>query len=203
VTQLYQVYADPYDLLTIKLLALHVSQHQDEALVKDIWDRIFHEGTSISCDEEVGLLCLTLGQLSRVSPLPKLWIASKGQLSRLVNGSTAQIQAFHSVRASAPTDQQSLTLGRTEHIARLLVEFQLANTDIVPPSWAVLVLVRCGIPYVEIWDVFHQMYESQVCLAMHAPPSRALTPLARSRHSAHNRQSKCSRPLSVCFSKTG
>ena len=51
----------------------------------------------------------------------------------------------------------------TEHIARLLVEFQLANTDVVPPGWVVRVLARCGIPYVEIWDVFHQMYESQVC----------------------------------------
>src|SRR6267154_14617 len=50
----------------------------------------------------------------------------------------------------------------TEHIARLLVEFQLANTDVVPPGWVVRVLARCGIPYVEIWDVFHQMYESQV-----------------------------------------
>jgi hypothetical protein len=50
-----------------------------------------------------------------------------------------------------------------EHIARLLVEFQLANIEIVPPGWAVRVLARCGIPYVEIWDVFHQMYESQVC----------------------------------------
>lgn len=50
-----------------------------------------------------------------------------------------------------------------EHIARLLVEFQLANTDVMPPGWVVRVLARCGIPYVEIWDVFHQMYESQVC----------------------------------------
>ncbi|KAH9175438.1 nucleoporin [Lactarius sanguifluus] len=41
--KLYQVYADPYDLLTIKLLVLHVSQHQDEALVKDIWNRVIHE----------------------------------------------------------------------------------------------------------------------------------------------------------------
>lgn len=51
----------------------------------------------------------------------------------------------------------------TEHIARLLVEFQLANTDVVPSGWVVRMLARCGIPYVEIWDVFHQMYESQVC----------------------------------------
>jgi hypothetical protein len=51
----------------------------------------------------------------------------------------------------------------TEHIARLLVEFQLANADVVPPGWVVRMLALCGIPYVEIWDVFHQMYESQVC----------------------------------------
>ena len=50
----------------------------------------------------------------------------------------------------------------TEYITRLLVEFQLANTDAVPPGWVVRVLARCGIPYAEIWDVFHQMYESQV-----------------------------------------
>jgi hypothetical protein len=60
---------------------------------------------------------------------------------------------------SATSDE----LAMIEHIARLLVVFQLANTDAVPPGWVVRVLARCGKPYVEIWDVFHQMYESQVC----------------------------------------
>ena len=50
------------------------------------------------------------------------------------------------------------------YLARLLVEFQLANADVAPPGWAVRVLARCGIAYMEIWDVFHHMYESQVCL---------------------------------------
>ena len=67
----------------------------------------------------------------------------------------------------------------TEHIARLLVEFQLANTDVVPPGWVVRVLARCGIPYVEIWDVFHQMYESQVCDNPCFYSSRILTSLAK------------------------
>ncbi len=49
------------------------------------------------------------------------------------------------------------------HIARLLVEFQLANADVTPPGWAVRVLAQCGIAHMELWDVFHQMYESQVC----------------------------------------
>ncbi|KAI0053328.1 nucleoporin [Auriscalpium vulgare] len=43
VTELYQVYADPYDLHTIKLLILHVSQHHDDRLVNDIWTRVFDE----------------------------------------------------------------------------------------------------------------------------------------------------------------
>jgi len=51
----------------------------------------------------------------------------------------------------------------TEHIARLLVEFRLANIDVVPPGWIDRLLAQCDIPYVEIWDVSHQMYESQVC----------------------------------------
>ena len=53
----------------------------------------------------------------------------------------------------------------TSHIgflACLLVEFQLANADVAPPGWAVRVLARCEL---HIWrrDVFHRMYESQVC----------------------------------------
>ncbi|KAI0317093.1 hypothetical protein OF83DRAFT_1059241, partial [Amylostereum chailletii] len=43
--QLYQVYAEPYDLSTAKLLILHVSQHKDERLVKDIWVWISDEFT--------------------------------------------------------------------------------------------------------------------------------------------------------------
>jgi nuclear pore complex protein Nup155 len=48
------------------------------------------------------------------------------------------------------------------YLARLLVKFQLANADVAPPGWAVRVLARCGTAYMDIWDVFHQMYESQV-----------------------------------------
>lgn len=39
------MYAEPYDLLTIKLLVLHVSHHHDDGLVKDIWNRLFNEST--------------------------------------------------------------------------------------------------------------------------------------------------------------
>ena len=43
VTELYKLYAERYDLLTIKLLILHVSQHSDERLVQDIWSKIIDE----------------------------------------------------------------------------------------------------------------------------------------------------------------
>jgi nuclear pore complex protein Nup155 len=66
------VYADPYDLLTIKLLALHVSQHQDEALVKDIWDRIFQDGTLISCMGKSDLVLKTRTAVQDISPAEAL-----------------------------------------------------------------------------------------------------------------------------------
>jgi len=120
------VYAEPYDLLTIRLLVLHVSQHHDDGLVKDIWNRIFNE---------------------TVQGVPPAEALDRVQGKIVPLG-----QRFHGSDSSFPF----------KHIARLLVEFQLVNTDVVPPGWVVRVLARCGIPYVEIWDVFHQMYESQV-----------------------------------------
>ncbi|KAF8507029.1 nucleoporin [Russula emetica] len=126
ITELYQVYAEPYDLLTIKLLVLHVSHHHDDGLVKDIWNRIFNES---------------------VQGVPPAEALDRVQGKFVPLG-----QRFYGSDSSFPF----------KHIARLLVEFQLANTDVVPPGWVVRMLARCSIPYVEIWDVIHQMYESQV-----------------------------------------
>jgi hypothetical protein len=55
------------------------------------------------------------------------------------------------------------------HIAALLVRFVLVNKGVLAFGWAPRVLVQCRVPYVEIWDVFHEMYESQVsflCVAL-------------------------------------
>lgn len=120
------MYADPYDLLTIKLLVLHVSQHQDEALVEDIWNRVIQE---------------TIQGVPPIEALDRI----QGKLVPLG-------QRFHGSDSSFPF----------RYLARLLVEFQLANADVAPPGWAVRVLARCGTAYMEIWDVFHHMYESQV-----------------------------------------
>lgn len=42
--QLYQGWAEPFDLVTMKLLIYHVSQHRDDNLVRPLWSRIFDEG---------------------------------------------------------------------------------------------------------------------------------------------------------------
>ena len=41
--QLYQGWAEPFDLVTMKLLIFHVSEHRDENLVRPLWNRIFDE----------------------------------------------------------------------------------------------------------------------------------------------------------------
>jgi len=38
----------------------------------------------------------------------------------------------------------------------------LANKTVLPAGWAARLLVQCGVQFGEIWDVFHEMYESQV-----------------------------------------
>ncbi len=43
-----------------------------------------------------------------------------------------------------------------------MVRFLLANKTLLPAGWAARLLVQCGIQFGEIWDVFHEMYESQV-----------------------------------------
>ena len=41
--QLYQGWAEPFDLVTMKLLIYHVSEHRDDNLVRPLWSRLFDE----------------------------------------------------------------------------------------------------------------------------------------------------------------
>ncbi|CCM05199.1 uncharacterized protein FIBRA_07408 [Fibroporia radiculosa] len=43
ITELYQEYAEPFDLPIIKLLILHVSEHRDENIARPIWNKIFED----------------------------------------------------------------------------------------------------------------------------------------------------------------
>ncbi|PFH50805.1 hypothetical protein AMATHDRAFT_75380 [Amanita thiersii Skay4041] len=49
-----------------------------------------------------------------------------------------------------------------QFIAKLLVSFTLAHKNDLPFGWAPRTLVQCGVPFVEVWDVLHEMYESQI-----------------------------------------
>ncbi|EJD04002.1 nucleoporin [Fomitiporia mediterranea MF3/22] len=126
VTELYQLYAEPFDLSSIKLLILHVSEHRDEAIVKPIWNAIFDEVTSTGTPDE---------QADRLSSI----IVTHGR-------------RFYPSECAFPL----------RYAATLLVKFTLSNIDVRPPGWAPRVLKECGVPYSEIWDILHEMYESQV-----------------------------------------
>ena len=38
----------------------------------------------------------------------------------------------------------------------------LANKNTLPAGWASRILIQCGVRFAEIWDIFNEMYESQV-----------------------------------------
>ena len=42
------------------------------------------------------------------------------------------------------------------------MRFALTHKGVLAPGWAPRILVQCGVPYGEIWDVLHGMYESQI-----------------------------------------
>lgn len=42
--QLYQDYAIPFDLPILKLICLHVAEHRDEVMLRQVWNQIFDQG---------------------------------------------------------------------------------------------------------------------------------------------------------------
>ncbi|TFL06773.1 nucleoporin [Pterulicium gracile] len=126
-SELYIEYAEPFHLLTMQLLCLHVSEHGDENVVRRIWNEIFEECIETSIDPAASADLIS----SEVVPLG---------------------QRFFPSEAAFPL----------RHIASLLVQFALSNQGDIPSGWAPRTLVQCHIPYNEIWDVLHDMYESQV-----------------------------------------
>jgi len=126
-TELYQGYAVAFQLPTLQLLCLHVSEHRDESVVRPIWNQIFDEilNENLETTATADLI------LSRIVPLG---------------------QRFYPSTSAFPL----------RHIATLLVRFTLAHKNELPHGWVPRILIQCGVPFIEIWDVFHEMYESQV-----------------------------------------
>ncbi|KAJ7630864.1 nucleoporin [Roridomyces roridus] len=126
-SELYQDYAIPFDLPTIKLLCLHVSEHRDDSIVKPIWNRIFQD--ILEGEDEAPSIADQI--IAKVVPLG---------------------QRFYPSESAFPL----------KHIATLLVRFSLNNKGLLPFGWAPRILVQCGVPFPEVWDVLHEMYESHV-----------------------------------------
>ena len=55
-----------------------------------------------------------------------------------------------------------LIFGVPGHVASLLVRFSLTHKGELPYGWAPRILIQCGVPHGEIWEIFNEMYESQV-----------------------------------------
>lgn len=95
-------------------------------------------------------------------PLTVSW----GESSHLDNDSTLLRAPSHYV-SPLLANQCVLSLKLCEyvagHIASLLVRFALAHKGELPYGWAPRILTQCGVPFPEVWDILHEMYESQVC----------------------------------------
>ncbi|KAJ7634229.1 nucleoporin [Mycena polygramma] len=126
-SELYQDYAQPFDLPTIQLLCLHVSEHRDDTIVRPIWNRIFQDILGTGADTPA----IADQIIAKVVPLG---------------------QRFYPSESAFPL----------RHIATLLVRFSLAHKGALPFGWAPRILVQCGVPFPEVWDVLHEMYESHV-----------------------------------------
>lgn len=126
ITELYQFYAEPFDLLSIKLLILHVSEHQDESVVRPIWSRLIDEATASGTSEQ--------------------------QADKVMSVVVTHGRRFYPSEYAFPL----------RYVSSLLVKFSLNNKGVRPAGWVPRVLKECGIPYSEIWDILHEMYESQV-----------------------------------------
>ncbi|KAF7306859.1 Nucleoporin [Mycena indigotica] len=67
ISEIYQQYAEPFDLLQLKLVCLHVSEHRDDNIVRPIWNKIFQEILEVGDDpmvtaDELSSKIIPLGQ---------------------------------------------------------------------------------------------------------------------------------------------
>ncbi|KAL0578729.1 hypothetical protein V5O48_003285 [Marasmius crinis-equi] len=128
-SELYQAYALPFDLPQLKLLCLHVSEHRDEAMLRQIWNQIFDSITEFSPDPQA-------------------------QGDKAVSTIVPLGHRFYPSEFAFP-----LPL-----VSDLLVRFALERKQDLPNGWAPRILRQCNVPFVEIWQIFHDIYDS------HLPP---------------------------------
>ncbi|EJD55558.1 nucleoporin-domain-containing protein [Auricularia subglabra TFB-10046 SS5] len=127
ISELFQDYADPYGLLEIKLLILHVSDHHDAAMVSVIWEELFDGATLGTNNVEEQIRNLT-GIITRMG------------------------QRFYPSDNAFPLEEITMRLER----------FALERAPNVPQGWVPRQLLEANVPYGDVFDIIHKLYESQV-----------------------------------------
>jgi len=185
-TQLYQLYAESFDLPVMKLLILHVSEHRDDQLVRSIWDRIFEDGmhdTVFKCAHLI-LWCPALEKDADCQTNADHIIASIVPLGKRFYPSE---YAFP-LRESSCAGVCICSDPCVGHIASLLERFSLKHWAQLPKGWVPRLLIQCGVPHSDVWDVLHEMYESHVSSFFNSPRIIPPTDFGNRFHRSMNRQ---------------
>ncbi|KAF9462165.1 nucleoporin [Collybia nuda] len=125
-----------------------------------------YQGYAVPFDMPIlKLLCLHVSEHRDESIVRPIWNQifdeALNEASDNVNTSAAD-RIIHVVVPLGQRFYPSESAFPLRFIATLLIRFTLANKTAVPHGWAPRILVQCGVPFTDIWDVLHEMYESQV-----------------------------------------
>ncbi|KIY65128.1 nucleoporin [Cylindrobasidium torrendii FP15055 ss-10] len=116
---------------------------------------------------EIKLLCIYVSGHQDESMVREIW---KQIFSECTEGVDAQTQAEVLLAKVVSLGQKffpSESAFPLRIVAELLARFTLDHLDILPYGWTPRILIQCGVPYFEIWDILNGMYES------HIPPFNA------------------------------
>ncbi|KAJ7596975.1 nucleoporin [Mycena floridula] len=116
----------------------------------------------------IKLLCLHVSEHTDTALAMPIWNQIFDQI--LEEEEDPLVQADQVIAKVVPLGQRfypSESAFPLRPMSDLLVRFALERRDVLPHGWAPRILVQCGVPFVEIWDVLGEMYES------HVPPFNA------------------------------
>ncbi|KAI5836199.1 nucleoporin-domain-containing protein [Schizophyllum commune Tattone D] len=109
------------------------------------------------------LLCLHIGDVRDEGMVRGIW---DGLFREAVEVAEDAIAQADQIRARVvPIGQRfypSDSAFPLRIVAQLLVRFRLNHKGQLEDGWPARILIDCGVPYAEIWDIFHEMYESQI-----------------------------------------
>ncbi|TFK41242.1 nucleoporin [Crucibulum laeve] len=123
-----------------------------------------YQGYAVPFDiPQMKLLCLHVSEHRDENLVRPIWNQIFDEVLQEVSDAVTQSELL--VSRIVPLGQRfypSDSAFPLRHVATLIVRFMLHNKTVVTSGWASKLLIDCNVPYGEIWEVFHEMYESQV-----------------------------------------